>query len=91
MHLQLSADELRPLIEAVVAECLAQLPVADDRIAYSEPEAAQMLGVKSTTLRDERLRGRVEASKVGRKVRYTRAQLLAYLASRKWEPTSFTF
>ncbi len=91
MRLEIDSDQWRPLIKAIVAECLAQLPVADDRVAYTEAESADLLGVAKTTLRDERLRGRIEASKVGRRVFYTRSQLLAYLASRKWEPTDFTF
>jgi hypothetical protein len=90
---------LRPLILAVVAETVpaavmatvaalesqrAALP-ADGRLAYPEAEAARLLGLRAHQLRDCRLRGEIEASVgPGRKVLYTREQLLAYLAGRRW-------
>jgi len=86
MQIQLDPDDLRPIVESVVAELNAQFDADSDRLAYSEEDAAGLLGVPATTLRDERLRGRVEASMVGRKVRYTRAHLLDYLARRPWKP-----
>lgn len=84
MKLVLDPDELKPLIETIVQEVLARFETANDRLAFDELEAAAMLGVTKTTLRDERLRGRVNASLVGRKVRYTRQDLLEYLANRRW-------
>ena len=86
MHLNLNPEELKPIVQAVVAQLHELLEDNDDRIAFSEEEAAAMLGVPATTLRDERLRGRVKGSNVGRKIRYTRQQILDYLASREWEP-----
>lgn len=53
-----------------------------ERLAYSEEEAATLLGVSKNTLKFERHRGRVEASKVGRRIRYTRQQLEDYLRRR---------
>ena len=84
MKLEFPAEEIRPLIETIVLEVMARLDMADDRLAFDEIEAAAMLGVTKTTLRDERLRGRVNASLVGRKVRYTQQDLLEYLANRRW-------
>ncbi|MCH7989380.1 MAG: helix-turn-helix domain-containing protein, partial [Planctomycetes bacterium] len=72
------------LVETIVLEVMARIDKADDRLAFDEVEAVAMLGVTKTTLRDERLRGRVNASLVGRKVRYTRQDLLEYLAKRRW-------
>jgi hypothetical protein len=92
VQLQLDADALRPLIAAVVTETLAAVDSArsalPEKLAYSEAEAARLLSLHTHQLRDERLRGRIEASVgPGRKVLYTREQLLNYLASRKWQPT----
>lgn len=84
MQINLNAEELRPLIETIVLEVTARIDKADNRLAFDEVEAAAMLGVTKTTLRDERLRGRVNASLVGRKIRYTRQDLLEYLANRRW-------
>src|SRR5690242_10723471 len=78
-------EALRPLVEQVVQlaiermeEMKAELP--PDRLAYSEPEAAALLGLNTHQLRDERLRGRVAASLVvGRRVRYLRSDLIDYL------------
>jgi hypothetical protein len=90
LHLQLDAEALRPLISAVVAETLAAVEnvraTLPDKLAFTEAEAARLLSLRTHQLRDERLRGRIEASVgPGRKVLYTREQLLGYLASRKWE------
>lgn len=84
MELSFSPESIRPLIEAIVYEVLSRFDDQSDRIAFDEAEAAALLGVKYTTLRDERTRGRVKASLVGRKIRYTRQDLLEYLANRRW-------
>jgi hypothetical protein len=81
-------EVLRPLIKEIVAEVLAQLKDAEarlpDKLAYSEPEAARLLGLNPWQLRDERLRGRIHASAVvGGRVRYRREALVHYLAERK--------
>lgn len=88
MKLELNSEELRPLIQAVVKETLTQVESdrakLDDKLAYSEQEAARMLGLDYHVLRDERLRGRIKASQiVGRRIRYTQADLLEYLAERR--------
>lgn len=86
--LHLDAEALKPLVRIIVAEVIDQLRDAEartaDRLAYSEAEAARLLGLNTHQLRDMRLRGDIEALKiVGGRVRYSREQLLAYLARRR--------
>jgi hypothetical protein len=81
---------LQPLIRAVVEATLAAVEIdrsaLPDKLAFSEAEAARLLSLHQHQLRDERQRGRVEASVgPGRKILYSREQLLDYLASRRWE------
>jgi hypothetical protein len=88
LALALDPDALRPLIAAVVSETLAQLERARSgdaaRMAFSEPEAARLLGLQPHQLRDERLRGRIAASQVvGRRIRYLRSDLEDYLMARR--------
>jgi hypothetical protein len=90
VSLNLDPEDLRPLIETVVAATVARLE--DDRaklngrLAYSEAEAAELLGLEERQLAYERRRGRIQASTiVGRRVRYTKEHLLAYLAARPWK------
>jgi hypothetical protein len=88
LSLTFDAAALKPLIAAVVAETLGALEkdraALGDRLAWSEPEAAALLGLRPHQLRDERLRGQITASQiVGKRIRYSRADLLAYLAARR--------
>jgi hypothetical protein len=54
-------------------------------LAYSEAEAARLFGLKVHQLRDARLRHEISASQIaGRRIRYTREDLLEYLASHRW-------
>jgi hypothetical protein len=81
---------LRPLIAQVVAETLARLEetraAVPDRLAYSEPEAAALLGLNPHQLRDERRRGNIAASQVvGKRVRYLRQDLIDYLMRHRGE------
>jgi hypothetical protein len=90
LSLRLDAEGLRPLIVEVVREVLAQMEAArqrlDGRLGFSEEEAARLIGLEPHVLRDERRRGRITASRiVGRRVRYTQADLLGYLAGRRAE------
>jgi hypothetical protein len=85
--LALSVDPrlLRPLISEVVRETLAAVEAEraalPDRLAFSEAEAARLLGLLPHQLRDKRRRGRIAASSVvGKRIRYTRQDLLDYLA-----------
>lgn len=86
----LDHSALAPLVRQVVAEALAALEAEratiPDRLAFSEPEAARLLGLNVWVLRGERLRGRIKASKiVGRRIRYLRSDLLDYLVQRRVE------
>lgn len=90
LNVSLDADALRPVIEATVAETLSRMADDEvrmgDRLAFDEPTAARMLSLEPHQLRDERLRGRVTASQiVGRRIRYVRGDLLAYLARHRTE------
>ena len=82
MHLTVSPDDLKPFIDAALAEIIARFGPGD-RLAYPESEAAQLLGVKSHVLRDARLRGEITGAKLGRGYAYTRADLLAFIERRK--------
>ena len=87
-RLQLDAAEHRPLVQAVAREVLLQLREATaelgDRVAYSEAEAAEMLGLLERQLADERRRGRIAASSiVGRRIRYLREDLVRYMLDRR--------
>jgi hypothetical protein len=89
----LPAEALEPLIRHVVEEVLAKVEadrarLDGERVCYSEPEAAALLGLAPHQLRDERRRGRIAASSiVGRRVRYTREDLVQYLRGRRVEAT----
>lgn len=83
MKLQLDHEELRPLIKEVVRETLKSTEVLDakmdDRIGFTEPEAAKLLGVNRHVLRDCRLRNEITARKVGKRYIYHRAALSDFL------------
>jgi len=86
---QFDPEVFKPLIEQAVEAAMTRLEEARatvaDRLCYSEPEAAAMLGLEPHQLRDERLRGRIKASSiVCRRIRYTPADLMEYLMSRRW-------
>lgn len=91
LELNLDAELLRPMVKQIVATVLAELDGDEsklgDRIAFSEPEAAALIGLKPHQLRDERLRGRIGAScVVKRGIRYLRSDLMTYLARERSEP-----
>ena len=92
MNITLDAKDLEPLVKQVVEATLEAVESdrawVGDRLAYSKPKAARLLGVAAHCLREERLKGRVSASVVGRRVMDTRADLLAFLARRRWEAKS---
>lgn len=94
LTLAIDGDVLRPLVRQIVqevAEALrdAEAAVPGSRLAYSEAEAARLLGLNQHVLRDERLRGRIEACRVvGGRIRYEPAALRGYLASRRMEKSA---
>ena len=74
---------LLPLIERIVASVLDRLQsereALGNKLAYTEAEAAALLGVQRHALRDARLRGEVAGSRVGKRILYEREELLGYL------------
>ena len=93
INLQVDPEQLEPLLKKVVTETIVQLEAdrakLNDKLAYSEPEAARLLGLQPHQLRDARLAGRIGCSQItGRRIRYTREDLLNYLAANRWEGKS---
>jgi hypothetical protein len=91
LSLNLPAELLKPLVQQVVAETLAALEAdrqqLGDKLACGEAEAARLLGLAQHQLRDERLRSRIQASVgPGRRIMYTRQDLLNYLQEHRWKP-----
>jgi hypothetical protein len=89
LALTFTPEMLRPIIREVVEETMRAMETDRERIngkiAYSEAEAAALISLEPHQLRDERLRGRIKASAiVGRRIRYTRQDILEYLAGRPW-------
>lgn len=90
MQVTIDPAEIAPVIAATVAATIDAIKNDEsklgDKLAFDEPTAAKMLNLASHQLRDERLRGRIGASTiVGRRIRYTREDLLAYLARERSE------
>ena len=87
LQIQFDRDALRPLVRLAVAEAMERLEEEraklNGRLAYTEPEAAVLLGVKPHVLRDCRRRGELHGAKVGSKIVYTRADLLDFLERQK--------
>lgn len=80
MQICFEASEMRALIHEVVREVLSELGWPEGRLALDEAEAARACGVCRHVLRDLRLGGKITARKLGRKVLYTRKDLLRALA-----------
>lgn len=76
MHLELKDEAFAELVREIVRRTVAELCWPPDRIALTEPEAAAVCGVGRHVLRDLRLAGRLAGTRLGRKVVYTRTQLL---------------
>lgn len=89
MQLTFDPTTLRELVRPIAEEVLTAITRLDqgdaDRLAYPEPEAAQLLGISSSQLRDARLRGEIVGTRVGGRNGYERAELLAYLARNRKE------
>ena len=84
MKIAFDATDLQPLIEEVVAATLRQLAdverkLPDGRLGFPESEAAQRMGVAQHVLRDARLRGEINGRRVGKRIVYSRDELLRYL------------
>lgn len=85
LKLDLPADVLRPIVAAIVAEVLDQRAGDErripERLAYSEAEAAALLGVQRHVLRDARRRGELTGSRAGRGIVYEPAELRRWLGA----------
>lgn len=81
MHLDLSADDLRPLVAEVVRQVIEATATAasNGKLGYTEAEAAEALGVPRHVLRDCRLRQEIHARKVGKRFVYSAAELRRFL------------
>jgi len=77
-------DSLRPLLVETVRTVLAEVQNADaklgGKLAYDEATAAGLLGTAKYTLRDARLRGEITGVRIGKKIHYSRTELLRYLS-----------
>ena len=83
MQLTFDPTTLRELVRPIAEEIAAAIGTRtgnDDRLAYTEAEAAKLLGIATHQLRDARLRGELVSTKVGGRIGYERSELLAYLA-----------
>ena len=88
MRFEFDVETLRPVIQQIVAETVAQLKAEhskfNDRIAYTEPEAAALLGVQAHVLRDLRRMGEIVGFKIGKRIVYMRADLVDLLQRNRW-------
>ncbi|MHB8898073.1 MAG: helix-turn-helix domain-containing protein [Thermoguttaceae bacterium] len=82
--LALAGPLLKGHTAQVVEEVLRQRDADEarlgDRLAYTEPEAAALLGIQPHVLRDCRRRGEIHARLCGKRYLYPRAELLRYLS-----------
>jgi hypothetical protein len=72
------ADAVTKVLSAIASFDVVPL---QSRLAYTEAEAAKLIGVEPHVLRDERLRGNVRGKKVGRRVFYRREDLAEFLSA----------
>lgn len=83
MEIKIDPSELQPIVEAVVREVLEARQINESRlgnqIGFTESQAAQTLGWPQHTLRDLRLQGMIKATKIGRRVMYSRKTLMELL------------
>jgi len=83
MKIILDDTDLRPMIESVVAETLRQVKAIHgqfgERLAFTESEAAALLGIQRHVLRDCRRRGEIKGAKCGKRILYRLDDLTAML------------
>ena len=83
MKVEFDTTDLDPLVRQIVAAVVEEL--RDDerhvsgRLAVKEAEAAALIGVDRHVLRDARLRGEINGSKIGKSIVYEVDELLAFL------------
>ena len=73
------------VLDRVLARREADAKRFGGRLAFTEPEAAAMLGMKPYVLRDARLRGEIIGFRIGKKIFYSREELLKLLARNQTE------
>ena len=77
-------DTLRPLLVETVRTVLAEVQDADaklnGKLAYDEATAAALLDTAKYTLRDMRLRGEISGVRIGKKIHYSRTELVRFLS-----------
>jgi Helix-turn-helix domain len=79
MNFIIESHEIRDLVKEVVRETLATIDWPVHRLTLTEAEGAEALGVGRHVLRDLRLRGKIRARRIGKKIVYTRTDLLEAL------------
>ena len=81
MRIELEADDIRRIVAEVLQQMEAdRAKLNGDWLARNEADAAAAIGIARHSLRDLRLRGLVNASKLGARVVYSREQLASLLA-----------
>ncbi len=73
------ANRLVDRVVAKLADHLGQQETTPGRMAFSEAEASELLGVEPHVLREQRRLGRIEHSRIGRRIAYTPEQLADFL------------
>jgi len=76
MHLTLHEEDIQNLVREIVSQTLSSIDWPVGRVALTELEAAQAVGVARHVLRDLRLRGQIRARRLGKRIVYTRNDLL---------------
>jgi hypothetical protein len=81
---QLSAGELRPLVQEVIRAVMDELTemhhLVHGKLALTEEQAAELLDLNPWQLRDLRLAGKIGFTRiVGNRVRYIVSDLMDYL------------
>jgi hypothetical protein len=79
LSISLDRGTLRGLIQDVLVETLSLIDWPAGRISLTEEEAGDACGVGRHVLRDLRLAGHIHHHKIGRRIVYTRDDLLAAL------------
>ena len=79
-------DALQPIIAQTVRAVLAEIDeahakIGNGRLAYSESEAAGLLGLARHQLRDCRLRGEIRHTRIAGRVFYTTTQITEFLTN----------
>ena len=81
MQLSVDPEEVRSIVREIVNQVLSAIDWPNGRVALDEAEAAQACGVGRHVLRDLRLAGKIKGRKLGRKIVYTREDLLNALSA----------